>query len=87
MGEQAEPFLGGVRFLGLNSSRFLSAFKVKEINVVFFFSKQILYKSFGNVLSYYSFYAWIKYVLHEKYVRSLYFFYNREMWRYYVLKI
>ncbi|RVW70479.1 hypothetical protein CK203_056173 [Vitis vinifera] len=27
MGEQAEPFLGGVRFLGLNSSRFLSAFK------------------------------------------------------------
>ena len=37
MGEQAEPFLGGVRFLGLNSSRFLSAFKAREINVVIIF--------------------------------------------------
>ena len=43
MGEQAEPFLGGVRFLGLNSSRFLSAFKVKEINVVFFFFRNKFY--------------------------------------------
>ena len=53
-----------VRLLGLNSSRFLSAFKVREINAVVFFINKFLYISFGNVLSYYSFYAWIKYVLH-----------------------
>ena len=67
--------------MGLKSSRFLSAFKVKEINAVvfLFLNNKFLYASFGNVLSYYSFYAWIKYVLHEKYVRTLYFVYNGEM--------
>ena len=65
--------------MGLNSSRFLSAFKVWEINAVVFFRNKFLYTSFGNVLSYYSFYAWMKYVLHEKYVRILYFVYKKEM--------
>ena len=63
----------------LNSSRFLSAFKVREIIAVVFFRNKFLYTLFENVLSYYSFYAWIKYVLYEKYVRTLYFVYNKEM--------
>ena len=71
------------------SPKFLrTSFKVREINaVIIFFINKFLYTSFGNILNYYSFYAWIKCVLHEKYVRTLYFVYNREMWRYYVLKI
>ena len=39
----------GVRFLGLNSSRFLSAFKVREINAVVFFRNKFLYTLFENV--------------------------------------
>ena len=77
----------GVRLLGLNSLRFLSVFKVREINVVVFFINKFLYTSFRNFSNYYLFYAWIKYVLHEKYVKTLYFVYNREMWRYDVLQI
>ena len=66
----------------------MTSFEVREINaVIIFFRNKFLYTSFGNILSYYSFYAWIKYILHEKYVITLYFVYNREMWRYYVLQI
>ena len=39
----------GVRLLGLNSSRFLSAFKVREINAVVFFRNKFLYTLFENV--------------------------------------
>ena len=70
--------------MGLNSSRFLSAFKIREINALFFRNK-FLYTSFGNILNYYSFYAWIKCVLHEKYVRILYYVFDKLMWRYYIL--
>ena len=35
--------------MGLNSSRFLSAFKVREINAVVFFRNKFLYTLFENV--------------------------------------
>ena len=78
-----------VDFKDYFSPKFLrTSFEVREINtVIIIFRNKFLYTSFGNILSYYSFYAWIKYVLHEKYVRTLYFIYNIEMWRYYVLQI